>query len=76
MLNIDYFQYSLNKNKKTPRGARTLNLLIRSQTPYPLGHRGKKRSVKPDSNQRPQEFYINYNPMLYQLSYQRKLRGF
>ena len=62
--------------RQTPRGARTLNLPIRSRTPYPLGHRGKKKSsVEPDSNQRPQEFYINYNPMLYQLSYQRILRG-
>ncbi len=26
------------ENENDPEGIRTLNLLIRSQTPYPLGH--------------------------------------
>lgn len=31
----------------------------------------KKQSFEPESNQRPMDYYYNYSPPLYQLSYQR-----
>ena len=39
----------LDRKKSSPGGTRTLNLLLRKQTPYPLGYKAattKKRSVK------------------------------
>ena len=32
------------EEKNDPEGIRTLNLLIRSQTPYPLGHEAGSRN--------------------------------
>ena len=35
---FSFFFFFLNQNEANHEGTRTLNLLIRSQTPYPLGH--------------------------------------